>query len=320
MALPIGSALLPALIAAAAVAGVLGVALWVWYAIALSRLFPRLGGEGWKGWVPILNEAEIFARGGVPAWGVVFFFIPVLQLYGLFLKIVATHRIGVRFRHGAGFTVLAILIPPLWATLLAVGPDPAPEAPAGSASTGPHTGGIRTRVVSPRAVLARDASGYAIPSSAVPEPALIDAVPVESTAAPAPVPQAPAPAAPAPIPIPAPAAPAPAAAERWLLVLDDGMRIPLTGTGIVLGRAPVGGGTDQLVRVPDATRTLSKTHARLDRDGAGWLLTDLNSTNGVRLFARDGGETVLAAGVAAVVHGRILLGDVGMLIILDGAG
>ncbi len=297
MALSVGSAMLPVLGVGGAVAVVLGIAIWVWYAIALSRLFPRLGGEGWKGWVPVLNEAEILARGGVPAWGVVFVFIPVVQLYGLYLKIVATHRIGARFRHGAGFTLLAILIPPLWATLLAAGPDPAPEA-APLPGSGPPTGGIRTRVASPRAVVARDPSGYAIPSSAA-EPAMIDAVP----AAVAPAPQPPAP-----------------AGERWILVLDDGTRIPLAGPTAVLGRAPAGGREDQVVRIPDATRTLSKTHARLDRDGTGWLLTDLNSTNGARVSGRDGGEGVLVAGVATPVHGRILLGDVGMLIVLDGAG
>lgn len=66
--------------------------------------------------------------------------------------------------------------------------------------------------------------------------------------------------------------------------------------------------------------TLSKTHARLERDGAGWWLTDLGSTNGVRAVDRDDTARVLAPGVAAPVQGRVLLGDVGMLLLLDGAG
>ena len=104
-----------------------GLAVYVWYALALSRLFPRIDGEGWKGWVPVLNEAEILARGGVPAWSVVFYFIPLVQLYGIYLKVVATHRINRRFGRGAGMTVLAILLPPVWATILAWGPAPYPE-------------------------------------------------------------------------------------------------------------------------------------------------------------------------------------------------
>ncbi|PRB17300.1 DUF5684 domain-containing protein [Microbacterium sp. MYb62] len=137
----------------------IGIAIYVWYAFALSRLFPRIDGEGWKGWVPVLNEAEILARGGVPAWSVVFYFIPLVQIYGLYLKVVATHRINKRFGHGAGMTVLAILLPPVWATVLAWGAAPYPEGERLAAlQPGPR------RSASPAAAPARDASGYTIPS------------------------------------------------------------------------------------------------------------------------------------------------------------
>lgn len=137
----------------------IGIAIYVWYAFALSRLFPRIDGEGWKGWVPVLNEAEILARGGVPAWSVVFYFIPLVQLYGIYLKVVATHRINKRFGHGAGMTVLAILLPPVWATVLAWGAAPYPEGERLAAlQPGPR------RSAPPAAAPARDASGYTIPS------------------------------------------------------------------------------------------------------------------------------------------------------------
>lgn len=139
----------------------IGIAVYVWYALALSRLFPRIDGEGWKGWVPVLNEAEILARGGVPAWSVVFYFIPLVQLYGLYLKVVATHRINRRFGRGAGMTVLAILLPPVWATVLAWGAAPYPEGDRLDAlQPGPR------RTPQPPAAPARDASGYTIPSLA----------------------------------------------------------------------------------------------------------------------------------------------------------
>lgn len=139
----------------------IGIAVYVWYALALSRLFPRIDGEGWKGWVPVLNEAEILARGGVPAWSVVFYFIPLVQLYGLYLKVVATHRINRRFGRGAGMTVLAILLPPVWATVLAWGAPPYPEGDRLDAlQPGPR------RTPQPSAAPARDASGYTIPSLA----------------------------------------------------------------------------------------------------------------------------------------------------------
>lgn len=139
----------------------IGIAGYIWYASALSRLFPRIDGEGWKGWVPILNEAEILARGGVPAWSVVFYFIPLVQIYGLYLKVVATHRINKRFGRSAGMTVLAILLPPVWATVLALGAPPYPEGDR-LAALQPHT----RRSAPTGTAVARDASGYTIPSLA----------------------------------------------------------------------------------------------------------------------------------------------------------
>ena len=127
MTAPADSGLATMLVIIVGLGLLVGLAVYVWYALALSRLFPRIDGEGWKGWVPVLNEAEILARGGVPAWSVVFYFIPIVQLYGIYLKVVATHRINRRFGRGAGMTVLAILLPPVWATVLAWGPAPYPE-------------------------------------------------------------------------------------------------------------------------------------------------------------------------------------------------
>ncbi|WP_067248989.1 DUF5684 domain-containing protein [Microbacterium resistens] len=320
-----------ALVAGAAVGVLVAAALFVWYAVALSRLFPRLGGEGWKGWVPVLNEAEILARGGVPAWSVVFFFIPLVQFYGLYLRIVAVHRITVRFRRGAGFTVLGVLLPPLWATLLARAEAPAAETAPPHDPAKPRTGGIRTLPDPRRTTLARDASGYAIPIPAPLEPTLIDDVPIERPGASASVPAAPeqdpdldpAPAPAAPGPAPAPAVPDPARAPvvpdpapvSWHLVLDDGTRLPLPGPRIVLGRAPAGTAGDQPLAVPDATRTVSKTHARLEHDGTRWHLTDLSSTNGSGVQDASGGWQALSGGERVVVDGAFRLGDLTLRLI-----
>lgn len=478
-------------------AAAVAIGVYVWYALALSKLFPRLGGEGWKGWVPILNESEILARGGVPAWSVVFYFIPLVNLYGLYLKIVATHRINVSRGRGAGSTVLAILLPPVWATLLAWGPEVAPDhgrvaAPVADART--------AHVMNP--AVARDASGYTIPSlmppaapsaplpvapaatgvppvPGIPAPAAPGAPtahfapPAPTTAAPAappaaptipaaaaaaapppaagyaappvppvhpqgqspappaaPAPQPVAPAQPAPVPsfappaapaapaavtppatpttppvppttpsvgqpgavrpappmfapeAPSAAAPAPVLPEapivhppvleqpvpvpgaaapvasvllgadalpedvdrtvvtprrtddedleatvvvdrrsrmRWHLVLEDGTRLPLTGEAVVLGRNPDAAPGEQKLAVPDRTRTLSKTHARLDLQGEEWRLTDLHSTNGVVLVADDGTETLLDPGESVMGTGRFILGEVALQVVRDSA-
>uniref|UniRef100_UPI001F217023 DUF5684 domain-containing protein n=1 Tax=Cellulomonas citrea TaxID=1909423 RepID=UPI001F217023 len=97
---------------------VLGAAVYCWYAAALAAVLRRLGAPGWRAWVPVLNEMELLERGGVPGWSVVYFFVPVVALYGLYLHVVAAHRITVRLGRGAGATVLALLVPPVWASLL----------------------------------------------------------------------------------------------------------------------------------------------------------------------------------------------------------
>lgn len=309
------------------------VGLYLWYAFALSRLFPRLGGEAWKGWVPILNDMEVLVRGGVPGYSIVFAFIPFVNFYYLYLRIVAVHRIGTRLGRGAGMTVLGMLVPPLWATLLArattvvgtpleqrvVGYAPsASGVPLVAPSGVPGTSGVP--VVAPGG--AHAASG----GVGMPHPAGV--VP--------PVPAAPASIAPAPISAPPAATPAPtlgsalddddAFAEtvvvqrrpriRYRLDVEGGPSIPLSSDTVVLGRRPVTGepGT-QDVAVPDTTRTLSKVHARLHRTDDGWIITDLASTNGVVVVDDAGNETLLDRGASALVRSRFILGTVALSLV-----
>lgn len=153
----------PDLVAASAVvsgvSALIGIGVYVWYAFALSKLFPKLEQDGWKGWVPVLNEATILQIGGRPAWNVVFYFIPIVQLYGLYLKVLATHEINKRFGRGAGFTVLAILLPPVWATMLAWGAPPYPEGDRLASLHGPRRIGSEAA----RAAGAPSAQGYLAP-------------------------------------------------------------------------------------------------------------------------------------------------------------
>ncbi|MFS2243130.1 DUF5684 domain-containing protein [Microbacterium sp. OR16] len=526
-----GGGMPSAMLVAIAAYLVVGLGLYIWYAIALSKLFTRLGEEGWKGWIPVLNEATILTLGGKPAWNAVLLFIPVVQLYGLYMKIVAVHRIDQRFNRGAGMTVLAVLLPPVWATVLVVGPPPYPEGdrlagirpgplrkPADAPATDAH-GYLAPPIlppgsVAPPAPTSAAGSGTATrtadahPASVVPPLAppletaapaapahapqrgdsapLIEAVPWTSgqatASAPPPPPPAPAPpAAPAPAdapqtrasarllhqppvpstqpkvtpeappaaapatppaaapaipPIvppaaapaippasspaappaapltrPAPATPADPATDhspssdfatadtvdappaalrasgagspfappsdapaappvtradmvaqvrpvpslntpastvpsgavagpatgtqdedeefdatvvvsrrrgaRRVLVLDDGRRFALSATSIVIGRNPEGQPGEQRLPIPDRTRTLSKTHARLVVQGDEWRLTDLRSTNGVVVVADDGAETLLDPGESVIGAGRFILGEVGMHVAVE---
>ena len=65
----------------------------------------------------------------------------------------------------------------------------------------------------------------------------------------------------------------------------------------------------QLVAIADPTRTVSKTHARLERRGETWHIVDLGSTNGVLLPSLLGTDIEVEAGTDAEVAERFLLGD-----------
>jgi hypothetical protein len=104
---------------------------------------------------------------------------------------------------------------------------------------------------------------------------------------------------------------------RWALLLDDGRSFPLTAESVELGRKPEGSAPGvQYLPIPDTTRTLSKTHARLTVADGLWTVTDLNSTNGVLSVAGDV-ETLLPAGSSTPVPERFILGKVGMRVVFE---
>jgi hypothetical protein len=225
------NALTGAFIIGAILMGVVWLGTYIWYAVGLSRVFTKLGAESWRAWVPILNEMEILSRGGVPAWSVVYSFIPILNVYWLYLHVVATHRINVQFGKGAGMTALAVFFPPIWSSVLGFGRN---GAGATAATRVEKSSAAAVAVdAAPSNV---DASGYSVPSineSVMPTlgsdwdaqaPRLDVVEPHQSAAAPADEPEAPklisnpwAPvsqpsdAAPAFVPPPIVPAPAPAA-------------------------------------------------------------------------------------------------------------
>jgi hypothetical protein len=99
---------------------------------------------------------------------------------------------------------------------------------------------------------------------------------------------------------------------QWQLTLDDGEVLVLTEDVVVLGRNPSAGAGEQRLAVPDRTRTLSKTHARLAHRHGVWTITDLGSTNGVLIVDTTGEETLIDPDVETTVSGRFVLGEVGM--------
>lgn len=265
--------------------------------------------------------------------------------------------VGRRFGFGLGYTVLGVLLFPVWASVAGWGPARWDAGPAGGVGVAPVFGGSG-------AFGAPGAAGAAAPVAVPPLPSFpgapalpavfgqVTTPPAAPGVAPAvppvpavsPAPAAPGPAAashaaaslapasaltPTPItPSPAdpwapPAAPyrsqsapeaAPTPEPAWSLRLPGGLLIALTSDIVVLGRnplAPAGIERAQLIEIDDVTRTVSKTHALLQRTPsarsapAAWTITDLGSTNGV--FLAENTESGLTG--PTPVSGAFFLGD-----------
>ncbi|MFD6056098.1 DUF5684 domain-containing protein [Agromyces sp. NPDC060279] len=442
---------------------VVALGLYVWYAAMLARVFEKFGLPAWSAWVPVYNEMQLFGLGGQPKWAAILLYVPIVQLVGLYFRILAVHRVTTQCWRGVGTTVVGILLPPVWATMLALGAAPDPErgrlpkpfgtntgpspvaqgplaagqpgvippvAPQGSAflpsqepfaAGGPGHAPAHAPFSAPAPATARPAPAapaaapivppsFAVPPVTPPAGGTLPPAPPQQPAAPVAQPAAPvfappaAPAAPPAAPAAPPAASAPAApaaspaapaepnriepmppgpafvesasafadsasmfagaasafaasaraepafsppaddeiadaatimvapadedpidrtvvVERrpritWILVTDEGARLPLDAALVVLGRNPrqVGEGEQRLV-VPDSSRTLSKTHAELRRDGEQWTVVDLGSTNGVLVPDRFGEEQLIDPGVPTPVAERLVLGTLGLRIL-----
>ncbi|MCL2849827.1 MAG: DUF5684 domain-containing protein, partial [Micrococcales bacterium] len=123
---------------------VIAVLVYCWYAAALAGVFHKMGAPKWKAWVPVISQAEVFARAGRPAWWVVLLLVPVVNIVGFVLWIMAVHKINKAFGRGAGYTILALVLSPVWASMLGWGsdhPDLEPErmvtGATGTAAQGP---------------------------------------------------------------------------------------------------------------------------------------------------------------------------------------
>jgi hypothetical protein len=82
------------------------------------KLFSKAGRPGWGALVPIYNVYLLLKIVGKPAWWLVLFFIPVVNLVVGILVAVA---LSSRFGKGAGYAVGLILLPIVFYPLLAFG-------------------------------------------------------------------------------------------------------------------------------------------------------------------------------------------------------
>ena len=102
------------------VGGVVSLVVYCWYAAALGSVFVKMGGSKVTAWVPVVNQVQVFVRAGQSGW--LFLLMPV-PVVGLVVWARALHKINTSFGRGAFYTVLALLLPPVWASLLGWGSD-----------------------------------------------------------------------------------------------------------------------------------------------------------------------------------------------------
>lgn len=94
------------------------------------------------------------------------------------------------------------------------------------------------------------------------------------------------------------------------LVADDGAERSAQ-SAVVIGRNPSAGDGEVLFVVKDDSRSVSKTHLRIDGTGEDTLVTDLGSTNGSAMVREDGSRENLIPHTATVLPAgaRLAIGD-----------
>ena len=97
---------------------VFGVLYYILSALAFSRLFKKLGIEGWIAWVPVYNTWKWLELGGQQGWLALLLLVSPAGIVTLVFVLIASYRIGKAFGKGGEWTILAYFLSPLWAFLL----------------------------------------------------------------------------------------------------------------------------------------------------------------------------------------------------------
>lgn len=103
----------------------------------------------------------------------------------------------------------------------------------------------------------------------------------------------------------------------WMLVIEEHGEVLLPHTDHVIGRKPSQRAefpSAEPVTIPDPTKTVSKTHARLVRRDEQWVIVDLESTNGVYVETPRG-EVQVVPGTEIVLTAGFALGDLRLKVV-----
>jgi len=296
-------------------------AVYVWFSLALARVFSKQGIPGWKAWVPVYNAMTFMRLGGQSVIWVFLSVLPIVGLVSLVFFIMAINGVSKRFGKGAGFTVLGVFLYGIWVSILGFGTaqavDPHAKPVYEPITKVPY--GAPPIAQPPRPTIAAPTGAAPTVAAASPTPA----PPTVPLAAPTPA-DAPTVAfisAPPITPPPSPAIQSSAADEhtvvvgrrtrQWVLEIDGGETVRLSSSTVLVGRNPSRDGHPQdaqLVSLTDPAKTVSKTHARLELLNGTWHIVDLDSTNGVFVISENE-EREVQPGADAELTERFLLGE-----------
>lgn len=97
-----------------------GLVIYVYYALAVSAIFRKAGLKTWPAWVPFFNTWRILQLGGQKGWWVLVGLIPLVGpiVYLVFL-IIAGVNIQTALGKPGVFYLLAIFLTPVWYGILA---------------------------------------------------------------------------------------------------------------------------------------------------------------------------------------------------------
>jgi hypothetical protein len=332
---------------------------YVWTAMALAKLFAKLGDSSGTAWIPVLNIVTLLRLGEVNPLTVLFLPIPVVQVIGIVFLVTAINTINRRFGLGAGMTVLGFAALPVWASVLGFGA----HVPIGGVGKSGHTTAARnTSLPAPGPVWAPYVAREPEPVTAVaksaarPEvPPVAEPVLEVSVSEPAVEPVLPAAKSPqsawAPPPLITPSSRLSEDAESaptepanggesalgdvdktvvgrrrrggvWYVTADGSSPVRLVGQSVLIGRNPASRPEyprAQLIALADPDKTVSKTHAHLALADGRWSITDLDSTNGVYLVTDGGDEIEIEIGQSVEATESFRLGDLTVSISAEGA-
>ncbi|PJJ61578.1 DUF5684 domain-containing protein [Compostimonas suwonensis] len=86
----------------------------------VARVFVKAGIPAWKAWVPVYSNWILLELGRQPGWWSILLLVPFVNYAAIVFVCIAVYRVSQGFgKEAAGFLVLYIFVPWVWAGIIA---------------------------------------------------------------------------------------------------------------------------------------------------------------------------------------------------------